>query len=522
MLLKPISDASIGSWTTGSGGTTNLYEAVNNIPPAGLSNASMTNTSQIINSSTDASYYIANLETYSSAGITNDSHVINGVHVAIAHARNATTNALAGSNYVWFNPQNILGSTFNYGNSTANAAGTIGSATGWAGPGTTNRVAGAPSDLTVSPQIRVNKTTALTDTASICFLGLYVSVQDANYRDFRLVGEAPSSVATDFRVNGTASATTRDIRVTGSGQNYPEIPFRVTGTPLGVQLIGTTQATGNSITLPTHQPGDWIVMAVGRTGSTSLPTVPTAGGTVPAWTTRVSGGTDSTAIRLVTFEATASNHTSGTWTNATNMIAAVFRSGSPDGYLKLGYSTGTGQTAQTFYTQPTYESYGAESGLSQVITAVIRSVATSDIANAPTNMVNRVVEPAAPNGVLALHTRAGGHASVSQNVNVTGSGGSRTATLEIVQVPVPHDLQTGWWDGNVATAATSISPSAGTYARNFVYGQAVFSALTVSGTTDPTIVPPSGWTQIGPTLVNADGLGTVCALYYLADPIQYN
>jgi len=47
ILLLPISDSSRGTWTAGAGGTTSLFEALNNIPPAGL--ATPTNTSQITN-----------------------------------------------------------------------------------------------------------------------------------------------------------------------------------------------------------------------------------------------------------------------------------------------------------------------------------------------------------------------------------------------------------------------------------------------------------------------------------------
>src|SRR5213079_3376565 len=44
VLLKPTSDNQIGSWTGGAGGTTNLWDAVNNTPPVGITGGSNTAT----------------------------------------------------------------------------------------------------------------------------------------------------------------------------------------------------------------------------------------------------------------------------------------------------------------------------------------------------------------------------------------------------------------------------------------------------------------------------------------------
>src|SRR6266576_2619312 len=70
VLLLPISpdNARGANWVAGAGGTTNLWDAVNNVPPAGA--ATGTNTSQLHNITKDTTgNYDANLTTYTTAGV---------------------------------------------------------------------------------------------------------------------------------------------------------------------------------------------------------------------------------------------------------------------------------------------------------------------------------------------------------------------------------------------------------------------------------------------------------------------
>ena len=88
-------------------------------------------------------------------------------------------------------------------------------------------------------------------------------------------------------------------------------------------LVGANSAAGTSVTIPTHQVGDLLILFVYRTAG-ALPTVPSASGTVPAWTPAVDSGNGNTnAAYIVAYRATATNHTSGTWTNATGIAALV-------------------------------------------------------------------------------------------------------------------------------------------------------------------------------------------------------
>jgi hypothetical protein len=116
---------------------------------------------------------------------------------------------------------------------------------------------------------------------------------------------------------------------------------------MSLSILGTPAAVAaTTVTLPTHAAGDIIVLFACRRVA-GLPTKPTAGGTVPTWTdiqNPQAASSGASCARCVYTVATASNHTSGTWTNATRIIAVVLRGqdASPIG------GNASGNTAQTF------------------------------------------------------------------------------------------------------------------------------------------------------------------------------
>jgi len=125
-----------------------------------------------------------------------------------------------------------------------------------------------------------------------------------------------------------------------------------------VQQVGTpTTAAATSLTLPTHQPGDMIVI-IARRGSTSAPSVPSASGTVPQWnlispnTAGVPATGANTLNQVVAYTiATASNHTSGTWTNANHLIAVVLRA-TNNGNLSIGGYASQNNNSSTSIARP--------------------------------------------------------------------------------------------------------------------------------------------------------------------------
>jgi len=181
VLLLPTSDNSRGSWTGGAGGTTNLFDAINNTPPIGT--ASETNLTQIENTVSGATTPNGdfNMTTYAAAGI-GASDVINCLTMIIAHGEDVATGTKTGTFKIVSNPDsgtadNIgQGNTQQFGPSAGGALGTY--PTGWVAQ------MGAPvynPSVTVgtAPVARITKTDTGTRVASACFMGIYVDYTPA-------------------------------------------------------------------------------------------------------------------------------------------------------------------------------------------------------------------------------------------------------------------------------------------------------------------------------------------------------
>lgn len=116
-----------------------------------------------------------------------------------------------------------------------------------------------------------------------------------------------------------------DMRIVPTGAT----PTLTGGTPIVtnntlISYVSANASTTGSVTIPTHQIGDLILLCAFDSQNTA-PTKPSAGGTVPNWNyidnTNTSAG--QAAVTTAWFIATATNTTSGTWTWAEQMIAAV-------------------------------------------------------------------------------------------------------------------------------------------------------------------------------------------------------
>ncbi len=126
---------------------------------------------------------------------------------------------------------------------------------------------------------------------------------------------------------------------------------------MALSIIGTpTCVAATSVTLPTHASGDWIGFFAYKDGATSIPTVPSAGGTVPTWTT-IDGptGANSNASVLCWALASSSSHTSGTWTGATGVGCIVLRGqhATPIGAHATGGSAANGANIPIVTMTPT-------------------------------------------------------------------------------------------------------------------------------------------------------------------------
>lgn len=114
---------------------------------------------------------------------------------------------------------------------------------------------------------------------------------------------------------------------------------------MSLSRVGGSSVAATSIAIPGHVAGDLIVIWAFRNGSTTPPTIPTAGGTVPTFTAidNPTGANTCSAVCAVAVAA-GTTDTSGTWTNATGMSVEVWRGASPTigGHAQGGGSVGSG------------------------------------------------------------------------------------------------------------------------------------------------------------------------------------
>lgn len=172
VMLKPVSDNNREGFTGGGGSTTKLYEAVDNFPPEGLSNAAKTNTSQVYSATSSTThYYRANTATYEASIGSGGGGLIGAdtikAMIALARISNSTTTTRSMGVKSNANPE-----------ITEATASTIATATGTDPTGWNTITTGVVYDSTptrsegAQPQIRKN---AATTNATACdMLGVYV------------------------------------------------------------------------------------------------------------------------------------------------------------------------------------------------------------------------------------------------------------------------------------------------------------------------------------------------------------
>ena len=182
--LLPISDNYRDTlWTGGSGGTTNLWEAVNNCPPVG--SATESNTTQIEHAGGAAGttdQYAANLTTYTNAGVGASDTVI-ALQGVVVWGEDIATGTKMLSWSVVSNPATGIGAG-STDVSSGHGSGAVGtySATGtdyWNESRSAIKTTGLVIDtyitLGTSPVMRVSRPETASRVASVCFMGMYVA-----------------------------------------------------------------------------------------------------------------------------------------------------------------------------------------------------------------------------------------------------------------------------------------------------------------------------------------------------------
>jgi hypothetical protein len=177
-----------------------------------------------------------------------------------------------------------------------------------------------------------------------------------------------------------------------------------------VTVVNSAIAAATTITIPTHQAGDLLVMYAWRNGSTTHATRPTG------WTLIRQDAANTNAGQLAYRFATGSGTTSGTWTNATHLVVYVLRGASGTWLSHWGQGSGTSV------------SFAAMSALSSSLALTFGSHRTA----------NNLAVPAGVTGDQALGTgprtvagRSTGPTSL-QAVTVGASSGWHTYRLEVL------------------------------------------------------------------------------------------
>ncbi len=190
---------------------------------------------------------------------------------------------------------------------------------------------------------------------------------------------------------------------------------------MAISRVGTAGTGTNSVTFPTHQAGDLLIVAAYRDGNATAPTLPAG------WVSAVSGGANSNSMRVGWRIAVAAGTTSGTWTNASSCIGVVYRNAS----VGVAGQQGAGSSS-TFSFDAI--SIGVTNGTSWVAGFVGSSDGTgvAAVGTAPTNMTNHQTVSDATDREGAHDTNTGVTSWTTQTVAAGISSNWRTAVVEIV------------------------------------------------------------------------------------------
>ena len=200
-----------------------------------------------------------------------------------------------------------------------------------------------------------------------------------------------------------------------------------------ITYVSAASASAESLTLPSHQAGDLLLLFAYRANSTAQPTQ------VSGWLgTGTSLGTTN-FIGAWWKIATSSSEVSGTWTNTTQIACLVYRPAS--GYtLAVTCFSGGGGTAGVggLITYPVFTQISTPFDSWLVGAAGHRQINT-DIEVAPSGMTNRTSTAGGSIGELTVHdtnTTQQSWPGTSYTLTTGTSSGYRSGVVQIASMPV--------------------------------------------------------------------------------------
>ncbi len=235
---------------------------------------------------------------------------------------------------------------------------------------------------------------------------------------YTLVG---TTAATNLVIQNLTPETSYDVQVFAVDNAFPanlvsatasEGTFvTIAASDEPVSFVGVAAALANTVTLPAHQTGDVLLILARRNNSATPPTLPAG------WTAIRSGTGASNVAAIVGYKiAASSSETSGTWTNAGTLAAAVYRGNSGIGASAI-LTGGTGAAA----IMPAL-ALQITDGSSWVVGFNARSTATGAEPTAVTGMTLRTeATTATPRGsVLDTNGPVGAWADATSDIGNSG------------------------------------------------------------------------------------------------------
>lgn len=217
-----------------------------------------------------------------------------------------------------------------------------------------------------------------------------------------------------------------------------------------VSFVSSAGAEATTLTMPSHQAGDLIVMLAMRYGSVARGTIPTG------WNYRYvsmrNGSFTSITCGVFCRIAASSAETSGTWTNWTHLLACVYRDDA--NYLYLGnpvYNRGTGLSVSYPGKTATADinvtgALGATMavGTGWVLGLGATHLNTSGIDTPPSGMTHRGMLTGATNGRIAIaDTNAAVASFTAASTTIAASADWWANTVEIIDTGTAKTAASG-------------------------------------------------------------------------------
>jgi len=208
---------------------------------------------------------------------------------------------------------------------------------------------------------------------------------------------------------------------------------------MAISYIGTTSNEGDTITLPTHDAKDLIIVIGSSTNGNA---VSAPAGWKFVWTYNINTGRRFTAGYKI---AATNAETSGTWTNSAILLSAVYRDDT--NYLDIGnfsaLQAGTGTTVT--YSNSNFPFVGRAT--SWIVGYASCNSRTLNIEDAPSGMTNRVSLAHSSSALeCALHDTNGATTWTSQTVTLTSVSSNATLVLDLYDTGIS---KTGGGGGGV-------------------------------------------------------------------------